>query len=243
MSVLRGVFLIGFISLLGASASAKKLTPSLRHFPAVSGSDCDDKKPIKDENGHPLADLCPDELKTCIAEKICFFNNGEDRMLLSYLKEDRFRVIDRGPCPFGYGAKDVCLDPYYGVSADGAFYKPGDVIYIDAARGVKLPDGSYHTGYFIVRDTDPALKGENRFEFFVGASEVLDEDNPFVKLGFANPNSKIEFSRITDSQKINTTLKGREYPNAVVGTFVFPGDLKKDTTPAPASGPGTSGSH
>jgi hypothetical protein len=244
--------LLGLIFSAPPGAWAKSFTPSVTNYLEVSGSNCDDKVDIKDEKGKALGTLCPDEFKQCKTQVACFYNTGDEKLLLKYIKDDRFAEIDMGVCPYGYAAKNICLDPYYSISADPAFYKLGDVVYIDAARGVKLPDGSYHTGYFIVRDTDAKLKGEDRFDFFVGANAELDENNPFVKLGFSDAHAKVEYTRINDPAKVDLTLKGRDYPSAIVGTFVFP-DSKKTTplapvnkTSSPASsgtGSGTQGAH
>lgn len=53
----------------------------------------------------------------------------------------------------GLGAKTYGLVPYrtLAVRADGM--KLGTVIYIPAARGLKLPNGKKHDGYFFVADT------------------------------------------------------------------------------------------
>ncbi len=231
------------------SAEKKKrvLSPSLFHLTEVSGSNCDDKTKIVDENRKFLGLLCPDELKKCVSERSCFYDNGEDQMILRHVAENRFKRFPvSSKCPYGPGAKDVCLDPYYSVAADAAFYKVGDVLFIDSLRGVKLPDGSYHTGYVIVRDTPENIKGENNLEFFVGTA-ALDDKNPFSRLGFGDSEGggQFEFTKISDAEKIQQTLKSRDYPNAIVGTFSYPNKKPSSsatTTPAgaiPAAGSNT----
>jgi 3D (Asp-Asp-Asp) domain-containing protein len=52
----------------------------------------------------------------------------------------------------GLGAKTYGLVPYRTIAVKSGGLKLGTVIYIPAARGLKLPNGRKHDGYFFVAD-------------------------------------------------------------------------------------------
>jgi 3D (Asp-Asp-Asp) domain-containing protein len=53
----------------------------------------------------------------------------------------------------GLGAKTYGLVPYRTVAVKASGMKLGTVLYIPSARGLKLPNGKKHDGYFFVADT------------------------------------------------------------------------------------------
>jgi 3D (Asp-Asp-Asp) domain-containing protein len=98
-------------------------------------------------------------------------------------KQVRFHVLSR--CKYGEGVKkDLCLLPYHSLAADLSVHKVGDVIYIPLVRGMRLPDGSSHDGFFIVRDTGGAFRGVGgrRVDMFTGTAP--DNNNLFINAGF-----------------------------------------------------------
>lgn len=80
--------------------------------------------------------------------------------------------------PFGDGAGGYKLVPYRTLAVDRKIIPLGTVIYIPAARGVKvtLPDGSgvTHDGYFFAADVGGAING-NHVDTFLG----ITTKNPF----------------------------------------------------------------
>lgn len=68
---------------------------------------------------------------------------------------------------FGKGNKDNPLVPFYSVACDQTKFKFGQRFFIPEAKGVKLPDGSTHTGIFSCDDVGGAIKG-NHIDVFIG---------------------------------------------------------------------------
>jgi len=152
-------------------------------------------------NGVRYLKLCKKDLDSCGLQGTCFiFTPGKLR---------RFNIIDRvdgvdhymelstNDCQYGYGVRDICLDPFYTVAADLRIYSPGDVIRVDAVKGTLLPDGSHHSGFFVVRDEGRGITGKGRFDFFTGFISWRDEANPFSKLKLSDENTHLEFERFT----------------------------------------------
>lgn len=79
---------------------------------------------------------------------------------------------------FGEGVKGYRLVPYRTVAVDPAHISYGSVLYIPAAKGIRihLEDGSSieHDGYFFAGDTGGAIKG-NHIDVFTGT----DDSHPF----------------------------------------------------------------
>ena len=173
---------------------------------------CETKKTIYDVTGKSLLQLCPNLYKKCVIEGTCalldaddinaieeweYSNSLHDINLINYVKLKNgvplFQKVDTARCPFGYGVKGMCLDPFYTLAADLNFHKPGDVIFIPKIVGVVLPNGERHSGYFIIRDKGGAIKGANRFDFFTGFMDYRHPENPFTKLGLNDKKTKMEF--------------------------------------------------
>lgn len=98
-------------------------------------------------------------------------------------KQARYTILDR--CKFGEGVRgNLCLLPYHTIATDNKVHKIDEILYIPAAKGMQLPDGSIHDGTFIVRDTGGAFKntGGKRVDLFVGIAP--DTDNVFQRAGF-----------------------------------------------------------
>lgn len=95
----------------------------------------------------------------------------------------RYTILDR--CKFGEGVRgNLCLLPYHTIATDNKVHKVDEILYIPAAKGIELPDGTKHDGTFIVRDTGGAFKntGGKRVDLFVGTAP--DFDNVFQRAGF-----------------------------------------------------------
>lgn len=68
---------------------------------------------------------------------------------------------------YGRGVGNCELVPFYSVAMDKNQIALGSIIFIDETLGVKLPDGSYHDGYWRVDDVGGAIK-KDRIDLFVG---------------------------------------------------------------------------
>jgi len=109
-------------------------------------------------------------------------DRGQGAVTINWAGNGRFRVLDR--CRYGEGTKDYCLLPFYTIAADLKIHKPGEVIFVPAAKGLKLPDGTDHLGFFEVRDTGSAFVGigAQRVDLFI--AEQDDSNNVFRNAGF-----------------------------------------------------------
>lgn len=113
-------------------------------------------------------------------------DRGAGEILVNYNRKirgiPRYRILER--CKFGQGVRSLCLLPYHTIASDNRIHKPNEIIYIPAAKGIKLPDGSIHDGMFIVRDTGGAFQGvgHKRVDLFVGTD--TDYNNAFQRAGF-----------------------------------------------------------
>jgi 3D (Asp-Asp-Asp) domain-containing protein len=66
----------------------------------------------------------------------------------------------------GLGAKTYGLVPYRTIAVKSGSMKLGTVIYIPAARGLKLPNGRKHDGYFFVADI--GAMQSNQIDLYTG---------------------------------------------------------------------------
>jgi hypothetical protein len=79
-------------------------------------------------------------------------------------------------------------------------------------RGLELPNGDIHHGYFIVRDTGRAILGEGRFDFFSGYFSWKNDENPFKKIGLGDKKTRLRFFKIKGATA-QAVLKNRDFPN------------------------------
>lgn len=162
-----------------------------------------------------LAEICAKDYSNCAMQGSCVVFKEGKSFSFNYVGTIegtfRFKETNIEKCPFGFGVRNSCLDPYFSVAADPAFYKFGDVIYVPVLDGVVLPDGQVHNGYLIVRDTGGMIKGKNRFDFFSGYSFFYDRNNPFWKLKIADPKSALTFKKASavNAEKVR---KARNFP-------------------------------
>lgn len=147
-----------------------------------------EKTRLLELDGSFIATVCTRFYKVLAMEGSAVLKNrGAGKFAVNYSgvkkKQVRFHVLDR--CAFGEGVKkDLCLLPYHSLAADLSVHKVGDILYIPKARGLRLPDGSLHDGFFIIRDTGSAFRGigGRRIDMFTGTAP--DNDNLFLNAGF-----------------------------------------------------------
>ncbi|MFZ4405197.1 MAG: 3D domain-containing protein [Pseudobdellovibrionaceae bacterium] len=150
-----------------------------------------------------LAQLCKRDYDLCRIQGSCVIKDGPSIVkslnfhTVKYGKT-RFAELDLKDCPFGYGVKNICLDPYYSIAADLNLYKTGDVIFIEKVKGAVLPNGQLHNGYFVVRDQGGGIDGFGRFDFFTGMDKPYSAKNTLSKLGLADPDNRFTYVKVTE---------------------------------------------
>jgi 3D (Asp-Asp-Asp) domain-containing protein len=177
------------------------ITPTIYYNPIYHDDDqaCkeDARVSMKEKSGKTLIKVCRNIAKECGLQGSCTIEqNGELRLfnILNRINgQDYFFEMDREECSYGYGVRSLCLVPYHTLAADLTIYKAGQVIYIPSMKGIKLPNGRLHSGYFVVRDRGRAIKGAGRFDFFTGFLNWTDPANPFVKVGLGNKDTDMVF--------------------------------------------------
>lgn len=169
---------------------------------------------LRTNAGKSIAKVCRAQRKRCTLQGSCYVQSKTETKLLNVDDvvngERRFILVDMNRCPYGLGSRSNCLDPFYTIAADNSIYPVKTVIYIEKVRGLKLPDGEAHTGYFVVRDSGGAIKGRDRFDFFTGTL-FRDPENPFIHLGLADRNTRLEYS-VAPADVAAEVLKERAYP-------------------------------
>jgi 3D (Asp-Asp-Asp) domain-containing protein len=195
------------------------ISPTIYYTPVFKSTDqtcsVSERKNLHNSAGESLIQICPKLVQSCDLQGTCFIEeNGKLR---------RFNIIGRsngqnhyhelGPneCSFGFGVRDICLDPFYTMAADLAIYRPGDVIQIPAVEGTLLPDGTKHSGYFIIRDQGAGIKGKGRFDIFTGFLSPYNNGNPFLKLKLGDKSTRLPFNQITGAMA-DKVKAVRHYP-------------------------------
>lgn len=164
-----------------------------------------------------LTRMCQADFNNCVMQGACYVHDeaGRFRSFNYYARGadgiPRFKEVDLSKCPYGYGMRNACLDPYFSVAADLAVYKMGDVIFVPQIVGELMPDGEVHDGYFVIRDAGAAIKGANRFDFYTGLTRPYVPENPFHRLGFANIKNSFAF-RLADEAEARSVREKRAYP-------------------------------
>lgn len=178
------------------------ITPTIYFVPVIDedAASCDDKVGMHLMDGSVRMRLCRRSASFCSEQGSCLIKKNGKWVTLNIIKRvagiDRYKEINDG-CVYGYGVRNICLDPYYSVAADLSVYSPGDVVFIPKIRGTLLPNGQRHDGYFIVRDQGRGVKGQGRFDFFTGGESWSNSANPFVKAQLNDKETDMSFQKIT----------------------------------------------
>lgn len=214
-----------------ASETLSLMHPTIYYKPIFSDQDntCDSGslKPLISPENKVLAHLCAKNFARCLMEGVCSILD-EQGQLRSFNYHQRrsdgipqFKEIDRQKCPYGYGVKNICLDPYYSIAADLKVYSVGDVIFIPKIAGQLMPDGETHDGFFVIRDAGSAIQGAQRFDFYTGYTPPFSTENPFFRLGFSDVKNTIEFRLATIEESARTRNK-TQYPGVQKNVFIPP---------------------
>lgn len=191
--------------ILTADEKKKLLTPTIYYIPRHTDFENNDCLEIEKTNlitikNEIIAKSCRKVYKACEMEGTCIVESNGKSVLINIDERNSegvrtFQVIQDKYCIYGLGAardrvkgyRHMCIDPFYSVAADLSIYNLGDVLFVPLLKGLILPDGHKHNGYFIVRDSGGLIKGEGRFDFFTGYFGI-NRKNPFYKLGLAGDN-------------------------------------------------------
>lgn len=218
------VLLITISTLFGCAKNSGEslpvITPTVYYKPIVdiSKMKCASNglRDLMDENGAVLMSLCEKEYDNCLLQGSCYvIVDGKTRAFNFTKKKDginRFSEKREARCPYGYGVRAICLDPFYSIAADPAFHPAGAVVFIPKMVGLTLPDGSKHTGYMIVRDEGGAIIGEGRFDFFTGFYGPYDQANSFYRLGLSDKKNKFGYQTVSEDIA-KRVREFRNFPN------------------------------
>lgn len=216
--------MLGLLPLLMSCAASKttvgnSMKPTIYYKPTVyyddTGCSVDQLKEIQDPTGLILIILCESDYAQCLMQGSCFVLSDGNLRSYNYHSTingtPRFIEVNLDDCPYGYGVKSSCLDPYYSVAADLKFHKAGDVIFVPRLQGAKLPSGEVHDGFLVIRDSGGGIIGEHRFDFFTGFYNHLARPNTLARLGFGDPKNRFEYRKATEEEATNVR-KMRNYP-------------------------------
>lgn len=180
--------------------SIPDLLPTMYYTPQESKVSCKGKyrrtkyngkerTTIRNMSGKAIATVCTRFYRILVMEGSAVLRNGNTINYSGKASNGSYRFHLTGRCIFGEGiGRDNCLLPYHTIAGDKKVHFVGEIIYIPAAKGILLPDGSTHTGHFIVRDTGGAFNdiGSSRVDLFVGLDP--DNNNAFQQAGFHHKN-------------------------------------------------------
>lgn len=136
-------------------------------------------KSLLDMDGNVLAKVTESYYKKLLMEGTGRLRNGKlvnfkGRVTLpNGTSEIRWRFC--GPdAPYGFGYEDIPLRPFHSVAIDPKTIPIGSLLYIPAAKGISLPNGTRHDGYFNAVDIGSMIQ-KIKIDIFVG-----DEANRYV---------------------------------------------------------------
>lgn len=185
---------------------AGKLTPTFYYVPVIelAKEQCSpsDRAVMIGKDERPLVTLCLVSYNKCLMQGSCKVKDrsGNFRSFQYHSKigtSYRFMEKDLKVCPTSYGSSGRCLKPFYAIAADLTFHPIGTVIFVPKIKGLKLPDGKYHSGYFVVLDKGGNIKGKGRFDFFTGPYGWDSKNNVFIDAGLGTKSDKAPYDIVT----------------------------------------------
>ena len=190
------------------------LLPTMYYTPKEADASCkggygrrkfngNEKTKLLDPEGNTIATVCSRYASMLLMEGSGILKDrGQGEIAVNYggkiRNQPRYHYLNR--CKFGEGIrKDLCLLPYHTIAADNKVHQIDEIIFVPEARGLALPDGTTHDGFFIVRDTGGAFNGigSQRVDMFVGTDP--DFSNAFQRAGFHHKRPMTAFKVIGSS--------------------------------------------
>lgn len=190
----RWAALMGLVLFSGQVALADCLKPTLYFKPIADRTpyaNCARKQMLTihdDDNGRSFGiKLCPRFIQDAkIQGQATITYNGVRRVInVSGRNSQVWKLVPQKRCSYGYGVRNLCLIPFISVAADLRHHKPGDVLFVKALKGTQVPhpfkpkEWWTHDGYVVVTDRGGAIKGSNRFDFFIGTSDWQSSKFPW----------------------------------------------------------------
>ncbi len=184
LRLVLGIALAAFASAPSASHAAKKIGSLFPSFYWIALEQNDDEprtEPLRDMSDNVMYYVSAKYLKELKMEGTGKLLDGRcinyhDRVLKpDGKKEIRWRWC--GPeAPYGYGKDNIPLVPFRSAAVDPTVIPIGSRLYIPAAKGIKLPDGSTHDGYFGAVDIGDMIKNKkiDLFTSYGDQSEVFE---------------------------------------------------------------------
>ncbi|NUN07493.1 MAG: murein transglycosylase [Bdellovibrio sp.] len=201
------------------SSDGLAMTPTIYYKPTIQNNktSCSSSslRDLLSPDGYTLVTMCEADYKECLMQGSCFVEENETRTSYNYHSTKdgvaRFIKVDLTKCPYGYGVRSSCLDPYFSAAADLKFHSPGDVIFIPRLVGAVMPTGEVHDGFIVIRDSGGGITGESRFDFFTGFLDHKQKANTLARLGFGDPKNLIEYRKATNGESV-LARERRNYP-------------------------------
>jgi 3D (Asp-Asp-Asp) domain-containing protein len=124
---------------------------------------------------------------------------------------------------FGLGNRKNPLVPWVHVAADQSLYPFGSRVFVPAAIGYTTPEGKVLDGYFWVGDTGSAIKGNLRFDLFVGPDGVYRDMMERGKMWKWKPDTYVEKPPKVPAEISPTTAEGMHELLMRTGDLAAPG--------------------
>lgn len=137
---------------------------------------------LKDVNGRVLARVSEPFFKNIRLEGTGKMLDG--RIINFHMRvgdEIRWRVCPPS-APYGYGLEEYLLRPFRSVAVDPKVVPIPSRVYIPAAKGARLPDGTIHDGFFEAVDIGGAIQ-DKRIDVFTAYG---DQSIYFSRNGLTN---------------------------------------------------------
>ena len=180
-----GCAILGASLAFSAEGAGKKRLPSYGKFRTTFYYVVNEAKypstqesAIKDLRGDVISQVNSRFKRDLDMEGTGFLRDGRTVNYMARVENEiRYRV---SPLKWGWGVGQCGLRPYRTVAIDPSLVPLGTIVFIPAAKGVVLPDGTVHDGIFFAEDVGSAIQGKH-VDFF--AQEGPESSQPFEKAG------------------------------------------------------------
>lgn len=148
------------------------MNPSFYNIAVESEKETGDDMIVFSPEGKPLVEVRESFYKRLTLEGTGMLRDG--RLLNFHSKKDgniRFQFV-----PYPIGARNARIYAFKSVAVDPKFIPLGARLFIPKTKGIKLPDGTIHDGFWRADDVGSAIKG-NRLDLFTGEYKwkILEE--------------------------------------------------------------------